>query len=148
MKQSKIPSGSSSYEGEFAQDADLYPTTLNSVVIAVSLGIITGFIGTMYHASIWYASTGSWFVPWGSCLAIVMVFCASLWSALRSGTSWGGVLVGIVAFVLIGLFGFGKEGSLLVLLNPQIPVGIAGVVWAFGALGAALIAQRIAHSLS
>ncbi|MFW0108588.1 hypothetical protein ACN08Z_05615 [Rothia sp. P7181] len=146
MKQTKV--NSRSFSDEDRQNVDVYPTALNSVITAIALGVITGFMGTMYHASIWYAPNASWFVPWGSCVAIVMVFCASLWSALRSGASWGGALVGIVAFILIGLFAFGKEGSLLVLLNPQVPVGIAGVIWTFGALGAALIAQRVARSLS
>lgn len=118
------------------------PSTANSVVTAICIGLIVGFTGTMYHAYIWYISDGI-YLPWGALLAILLTFLGTSWVSLRATKTWAGSLAGAVAFLLVLTFGFAKTGSVLVLANPVIPVGVAGTLWLLGTLFATVVSNVV-----
>lgn len=122
--------------------ARVVPTPANSVLTAICLGLLTGFAGTMYHAFIWHI-TSDIYLPWGAVLGILLVFCAATWCSLRAEKTWAGSLVGLVAFMLIAVFGFAKTGSVLVLLNPVVPVGVAGTLWLLGTMAATAVSNVV-----
>ncbi|MDO4253302.1 MAG: hypothetical protein Q4C74_08715 [Rothia sp. (in: high G+C Gram-positive bacteria)] len=113
---------------------------INSLVRSICLGLLAGFSGSMYHVYIWYVSD-SFFLPWGALLAMGLVFCAASWSSLRAGKTWAGTLVGLLAFLLVAFFSFAKSGSVLVLPNPTVPVGLAGTIWLLGTLAATVVSN-------
>ncbi|WP_237224617.1 PIG-L family deacetylase [Rothia nasisuis] len=115
------------------------PGPINSAVTSIALGLLAGFVGTMYHAHIWYPTTTIW-VPWGALLAILTVYCAATWAATHTEKNWAAALVGATAFTLICIFAFAKEDSILVYINPINAVGATGTLWALGSLVAATLA--------
>lgn len=123
-----------------AHDNSVHAGTGNSVVTGIALGLLVGFIGTMYHASIWYLNENFYF-PWGALVAILLVFSAATWASLRAGKNWAGSLIGVITFLLIALFAFAKPHSILVLVNPAVPVGVAGTLWMLGSLGATIVSN-------
>lgn len=123
-----------------SRNADIHPSVGNSVLTGIALGLLVGFIGTMYHASIWYINE-SFYIPWGALVALILVFSAATWNSLRAGRNWAGSLVGIITFLVIALFAFAKPHSILVLVNPAVPVGVAGTIWMLGSLGATIVSN-------
>lgn len=117
-------------------------TPLNSAITAVAMGLLVGFIGSMYHTSIYYFSDTA-YLPWGLILALLLVFSATTWTSLRAGKNWAGTLVGCVTFLVISLFAFAKPQSILVLVNPQVPVGVAGTAWMLGSLGVTILSNVV-----
>ncbi len=123
------------------------PGPVNSLITAICMGLIVAFVGTMYHAWIWYVDK-SFFLPWGAMLALALCYLASVWVSLRAGKVWAGSLVGIVAFLTVALFAFAKPTSILVLVNPEVPVGLAGTVWMLGTLLATILANVTCNRLT
>lgn len=122
---------------------EVIPSTANSLITAVCLGLLTGVAGTIYHAYIWYHSE-TVFLPWGAFLAVLTLTLACIWVNLRAANSWPGVITALTAFLLTFLFSTLKgAGGYLVLLNPAHPIGLAGTIWSLGTLVAALISTVV-----
>ncbi|MCP3426097.1 PIG-L family deacetylase [Rothia sp. AR01] len=111
-------------------------------VTGVVLGLLLGFIGTMYHASILYLT--GWFVPWGAVLAVLMVLAGTLWAAHHTRRTWATALPGVVAFCTVGLFVFARTDAFLVVPSTRAAIGVAGIVWTLGILAATALGVGIA----
>ncbi|WP_129657803.1 PIG-L family deacetylase [Rothia uropygialis] len=116
---------------------------INSVIAGVGVGLVVGFIGTMYHASISYFS--GWYLPWGLFLALLLVLSATLWVSHYTRKAWATVLPGTIAFLEIGLFIYARSDSLLVIPNPKVPIGQVGIAWVLGTLVMTMIGQWISN---
>ena len=64
---------------------------------SVALGVGAGLLGTVLHLQLW-APTGTWTLPWGAVLALVLVGSTQLWWSRRAGSAVAGGLLGAVAF--------------------------------------------------
>ena len=119
---------------------DVVPSKTNSTITAVAMGILAGMAGTLYHAYIWYQSE-NFYLPWGAILAVLTLLLSCIWVNVRGKNSWPGVICGVIAFLLTFAFSTikGKSGYLLV-LNPDYPIGIAGIIWSMGTLVATVLA--------
>lgn len=116
---------------------------VNSAVTGVGLGLIVGFIGTMFHASISYFS--GWYFPWGLVLALLLVLSATLWTAHVTRRAWASMLPGVTAFVLLGFFVYARSDSLLVIPNPTVAIGQVGIAWVLGTMVMTVLGQWIAN---
>lgn len=116
--------------------------TINSAVTGVGLGLIVGFIGTMFHASISYFP--GWYLPWGLIVALILVLSATLWTAHVTRRAWATVLPGVTAFVLLGFFVYARSDSLLVIPNPTVAIGQVGIAWVLGTIVMTVLGQWIA----
>lgn len=68
-----------------------------ALVGAVALGVGVGLLGTVLHLQLW-APTGTWTLPWGAALALVLVGSTQLWWSRRVAWPVAGGLLGAVAF--------------------------------------------------
>lgn len=111
------------------------PGTVSSAIAAIALGAIVAFCGTMWHASIWYLSQ-TVYIPWGTLLALLMTCMATIWLCLHTQRTWTGGLMGVTIFAIITYFAFGRahDQSVLVLMNTDLPIGVAGTLWGLGSL--------------
>ncbi|XNZ01487.1 hypothetical protein ACL90Y_05865 [Micrococcus luteus] len=68
-----------------------------ALAVAVALGVLVGLLGTVLHLQLW-APAGTWTLPWGAVLALVLVGSTQLWWSRRSRSTVAGGLLGAVAF--------------------------------------------------
>lgn len=66
---------------------------------AVALGVGVGLLGTVLHLQLW-APTGTWTLPWGALLALVLAGSTQLWWSRRAASPVAGGLLGAVAFTV------------------------------------------------
>ncbi|MCT1367489.1 PIG-L family deacetylase [uncultured Kocuria sp.] len=116
---------------------------VSSSVTGLSLGLIVGFIGTLFHASIGYFS--GWYLPWGLVLALILVLSATVWTAHVTRRAWATVLPGVSAFILVGFFVYARSDSLLVIPNPSVAIGQVGIAWVLGIVAMTLLGEWIAN---
>ncbi|WP_129659056.1 PIG-L family deacetylase [Rothia halotolerans] len=112
-------------------------------ITGAALGLLMGFIGTMYHAFVLYL-LGGWFLPWGALLAVLLVFAGTLWMGHHTRRTWSTALPGVVAFCAVGLFVFGRADSFLVVPSTRAAIGVAGIVWTLGILAATALGVGLA----
>ncbi|MFI8596182.1 PIG-L family deacetylase [Rothia koreensis] len=122
---------------------DLAAGPVNSVIAGAGVGLVVGFIGTMFHASISYFS--GWYLPWGLGLALLLVLSGTLWISHYTRRTWATVLPGLFAFIEIGFFVYARSDSLLVIPNPKVPIGQVGIAWILGILVMTMIGQWISN---
>ena len=116
---------------------------VSSSVTGLSLGLIVGFIGTLFHASIGYFS--GWYLPWGLVLALILVLSATVWTAHVTRRAWATVLPGLSAFILVGFFVYARSDSLLVIPNPSVAIGQVGIAWVLGIVAMTVLGEWIAN---
>ena len=64
---------------------------------SLALGVGVGLLGTVLHLQLW-APAGTWTLPWGAVLALVLAGSTQLWWTRRAGSPVSGGLLGAVAF--------------------------------------------------
>lgn len=124
---------------------DIEAGPVNSAIAGVGIGLVVGFIGTMFHASIGYFP--GWYLPWGLALALLLVLSATLWVSHYTRKRWATVLPGIVAFIEVGFFIYARSDSLLVIPNPEAPIGQVGIAWVLGILVMTMLGQWLSNRL-
>ena len=115
---------------------------VTTAITGTCLGLLTGFLGSMLHTQITYLDA-VW-IPWGVLLALVLVVAGTIWMIHHSQRIWGGMLVGLTAFMLVGLFMTLRSEAMLVYPTLQAPIGIAGIIWSLGILAASMLGMSIA----
>lgn len=118
--------------GQHPDAEGMAPGPVSSFLLSAGLGLLVGFFGTMYHASIATFSHG--FLPWGLVLALLLVFTSTLWATSHTQKQWAAPVLGGTAFLLVVLFAFLRPGAALVVPTPQAPIGWAGILWMLGIL--------------
>ncbi len=111
-------------------------TTPGWVIAGILLGIITGAVGTVFHLNSYW--TGTFGLPWGVVLALVLVWLAQWWIALRSVSIVATGLTGIAQYLtLAAMVGLSRGDHFSVPLNAQtwefVPhLVIATLAWNVG----------------
>lgn len=105
-------------------------------IVGVILGMLTGAVGTVLHLNSYW--TGSFGLPWGVVVALVIAWLAQYWIGLRSLSIVATGLTGIAQYLtLAALVGFNKGDHFSVPLNAQtwefVPhLVIATLAWNVG----------------
>ena len=109
----------------------------------IILGILTGAIGTVLHLNSFW--TGSFGLPWGVVLALVIAWLAQWWIGLRSTSIVATGLTGIAQYVTLALMVALNQGNhFSVPLNAQtwefVPhLVIATLAWNVGIVVVTLV---------
>lgn len=103
---------------------------------ALALGIVTGAIGTVLHLNSWW--TGSFGIPWGVVLALIIIGLAQWWIGLRTAHLMAPGLTGIGQYVTLAVMMTMSRGDMFgIPLNAQtwefVPhLVIASIAWYAG----------------
>ena len=108
------------------------------VLVALLTGVITGFVGTVMHLNSYW--TGSFGIPWGVALALLIAGLGQWWLGLRTANILAVGLTGIGQYATLAVMTLFSRGDLFTVpLNAQtwefVPhLVIATVVWHVGLL--------------
>lgn len=117
-------------------------TTVGWSLAGILLGILTGAVGTVLHLSSFW--TGSFGLPWGVVLALVIAWLAQWWVGLRSVSIVATGLTGIAQYLtLAAMVGLNAGNHFSVPLNDQtwqfVPhLVIATLAWNIGIVAVTL----------
>lgn len=106
------------------------------ILAAIVLGIVTGAVGTVTHLNSYW--TGTFGLPWGVLLALVIAGMAQWWIGLMSVNIWATGLTGIAQYLtLAAMIGFSRGDNFTVPLTAEtwefVPhLVIATLVWHLG----------------
>lgn len=112
---------------------------------AVVVAAVAGILGTVIHASLFYA--GQVPVFWGVGLAWLLLGLLAYWAALSSGKLWSGALGFIGCYVVVGVLTFNGNDQLItpMSLYDYMPgPALASALWVYGMLVPAVIALVLA----
>src|SRR5690625_7657385 len=71
------------------------------VLVALALGCITGAIGTVLHLNSYW--TGSFGVPWGVAVALLVAGLTQWWLGIRTASMWAAGLTGIAQYITLAV---------------------------------------------
>lgn len=94
------------------------------VVVAAVLGALTAAVGTILHLQTQQLLGVS--LPWGAVSALMLMFCAALWTGLWLRSGWFSVLCGAGSYATAGLLAIPRGGYGLIINNLQ------GNLWLYG----------------
>ena len=118
-------------------------TTIGWGLAGILLGMLTGAIGTVVHLNSYW--TGSFGLPWGVVLALVIVWLAQRWISLRSVSIVATGLTGIAQYVTLAVMVALNQGNhFSVPLNDQtwefVPhLVLATLAWNIGIVAVTLL---------
>ncbi|OAV59448.1 hypothetical protein A6F49_16530 [Enteractinococcus helveticum] len=128
---------------EHAPNRSNHATTIGWSLAGILLGILTGAIGTVLHLNSYW--TGSFGLPWGVVLALVIAWLAQWWIGLRSVSIVATGLTGIAQYVtLAAMVALNQGNHFSVPLNDQtwefVPhLVIATLAWNIGIVAVTLL---------
>lgn len=128
---------------EHAPNRSNHATTIGWSLAGILLGILTGAIGTVLHLNSYW--TGSFGLPWGVVLALVIAWLAQWWIGLRSVSIVATGLTGIAQYVtLAAMVALNQGNHFSVPLNDQtwefVPhLLIATLAWNIGIVAVTLL---------
>ena len=108
------------------------------ILLAIVLGVITGAVGTVLHLNSYW--TGSFGIPWGVALSLLVAGLAQWWIGLRTANIMAPGITGIAQYVTLALMVMVSRGDhFSVPVNAQtwefVPhLVIATVIWHVGIL--------------
>lgn len=112
-------------------------------LVALVVGVITGFIGTVLHLNSYW--TGSFGIPWGVAVALLIAGMAQWWIGLRTANILGSGLTGIGQYATLAVLAVFSRGDMFTVpLNAQtwefVPhLVIATVAWHIGLLALTVV---------
>lgn len=107
-------------------------------LVALVTGVITGFVGTVMHLNSYW--TGSFGIPWGVALALLIAGLGQWWLGLRTANVLAVGLTGIGQYVTLAVMTLFSRGDLFTVAPSAqtwefVPhLVIASVVWYVGLL--------------
>lgn len=130
------------------------------VLVALALGCITGAIGTVLHLNSYW--TGSFGVPWGVAVALLVAGLTQWWLGIRTASMWAAGLTGIAQYITLAvLVGLNSTDHFSVPLTAEtwefVPhLVIATLLWHIGlvivTMGVVILVnrklRRIQHQLA
>ena len=121
-------------------------TTVGWNLAGILLGVITGAVGTVLHLNSYW--TGSFGLPWGVVLALVIAWLAQRWIALRSVSIVATGLTGIAQYLtLAAMVGLSTGNHFSVPLNEQTWEFVPHLVIATLAWNIAIVAVTLLSML-
>ncbi|MHC5558257.1 PIG-L family deacetylase [Kocuria sp. U4B] len=99
-----------------------------SLLTSVAAGVVGGSVATVLHGAIWYSPAG-WWLPWGLVFGAALLLSVSVWAGTATRRVWAAAVPGLVTYLVAWLFAYGRDGSVLVVTDPQAPIGVVGLAW-------------------
>lgn len=112
--------------------------TIGWILLAILVGVITGAVGTVLHLNSYW--TGSFGIPWGVALSLLVAGLAQWWIGLRTANIVAPGVTGIAQYVTLALMIMLSRGDhFSVPINAQtwefVPhLVIATLIWHVGIL--------------
>ena len=119
------------------------------VLVALLTGVLTGFVGTVMHLNSYW--TGSFGIPWGVVLALLIAGLGQWWLGLRTANVLAVGLTGIGQYVTLAVLTLFSRGDLLTVpLNAEtwefVPhLVIATVAWHVGLLALTIVMMIVVN---
>lgn len=85
------------------------PRFIGWLIVAVALGILTGVVGTVFHLNSWWS--GSFGIPWGVALALLLAGVAQWWIALRTTSIVATGVTGIAQYLSLAVMSMATRGD-------------------------------------
>jgi len=80
-----------------------------SILLAIVVGIITGVVGTVMHLNSFW--TGSFGIPWGVALALLIAGLAQWWIGLRTAHMLAPGITGLAQYVTLAVMALFSRGD-------------------------------------
>lgn len=84
--------------------------TIWGILLALVIGVITGTVGTVLHLNSFW--TGSFGIPWGVAVALVVAGLAQWWIGLRTANIIAPGLTGIAQYATLAVFSTMTRGDI------------------------------------